>query len=324
MNCIDYLKNYQEIPYKIFYNAIKNNKLFHAYLLSGEVGSPLLEIAKFLSASIIDGNGTPFEIKDQNVYQRIKENTFGDFVYLDAKNGTVKIDDIRNLEDKFSKTAEEKYGKKIYVINGVENLSVECVNALLKFLEEPLDNTYAFLLTENEFAILPTIISRVQIIHFSTINQNILLKETEEAGISSDIAELLSFFYNSAESIIEKANDPQTIKVIEASSATIENIKDKRKLYDVIFNNVLKVCTSKVTTRQYFDYLTVFFKEALKVKNKQDTILKSYDNILKDLANFSNIEGSILKLMHSRNEINFNLNNNLLIIHTFRNIFGDI
>ena len=198
------------------------------------------------------------------------------------------------------------------------------MNALLKFLEEPLDNTYAFLLTENEFAILPTIISRVQIIHFSTINQNILLKETEEAGISSDIAELLSFFYNSAESIIEKANDPQTIKVIEASSATIKNIKDKRKLYDVIFNNVLKVCTSKVTTRQYFDYLTVFFKEALKVKNKQDTILKSYDNILKDLANFSNIEGSILKLMHSRNEINFNLNNNLLIIHTFRNIFGDI
>ena len=80
MNCIDYLKNYQEIPYKIFYNAIKNNKLFHAYLLSGEVGSPLLEIAKFLSASIIDGNEIPFEIKDQNVYQRIKENTFGDFV----------------------------------------------------------------------------------------------------------------------------------------------------------------------------------------------------------------------------------------------------
>ena len=175
MNCIDYLKKYQEIPYKIFYNAIKNNKLFHAYLLSGEVGSPLLEVAKFLSASIIDGNEVPFEIKDQNVYQRIKENTFGDFVYLDAKNGTVKIDDIRNLEDKFSKTAEEKYGKKIYVINGVENLSVECVNALLKFLEEPLDNTYAFLLTENEFAILPTIISRVQIIHFSTINQNIVL-----------------------------------------------------------------------------------------------------------------------------------------------------
>ena len=235
--------------------------------------------------------------------------------YITASNPVKVSRDLLRL-NKSLEQAKEVMRQRLRREPTSEELSI--------FLEEPLDNTYAFLLTENEFAILPTIISRVQIIHFSTINQNILLKETEEAGISSDIAELLSFFYNSAESIIEKANDHQTIKVIETSSATIKNIKDKRKLYDVIFNNVLKVCTSKVTTRQYFDYLTVFFKEALKVKNKQDTILKSYDNILKDLANFSNIEGSILKLMHSRNEINFNLNNNLLIIHTFRNIFGDI
>lgn len=323
MNCVDYLQKYQDIPYKIFYNSIKNNKLFHAYLLSGEVGSPLVEVAKFLATTIIEGNPEPFVIKDELLKKRIENNKFGDFVFLDAKEGTVKIDDIRNLETKFARTSEEKYGKKVYVINGVENLSIECINALLKFLEEPLSNTYAFLLTENEFAILPTIKSRVQIIHFQSIDQEVLINHAIEIGVERSLAEILSFFYNSSDSILEKSKDESTTKIINIAIETLKNINLKRQLFDVLFNSVLKTCNNKITIRWYFDYLIVFFKEALKLKNRQDTILKSYVNILKDLASFPNLEGAILKLMHSRNEINYNLNSNLLIIHTFRDIFGD-
>lgn len=323
MNCVEYLQKYQDIPYKIFYNSIKNNKLFHAYLLSGEVGSPLSEIAKFLAATIIEGNNEPFLIKDELLKYKIENNKYGDFIFLDAKNATVKIDDIRNLENKFSKTSEEKYGKKVYVINGIENLSTECTNALLKFLEEPLADTYAFLLTENEFAILPTIKSRVQIIHFLSIDQKILINDAIDLGVNKSLAEILSYFYNSSQSILEKSSDETTTKIIDYAIATLKNINSKRELYDTLFNSVIKNCTNKIALRWYFDYLIIFFKEALKFKNRQDTILVSYANILKDLAAFPNLEGAILKLMHARNEINYNLNGNLLIIHTFRDIFGD-
>ena len=53
MDCVNYLKKYQEIPYNIFKNALENNRFFHAYLLSGPTGTPIFEIAKFLSKCLL-------------------------------------------------------------------------------------------------------------------------------------------------------------------------------------------------------------------------------------------------------------------------------
>ena len=91
-----------------------------------------------------------------------------------------------------------------------------------------------------------------------------------------------------------------------------------------LYNNVIKVIKDKITARMYFDFLIIFFKEALKHKYNKDTILKNYDNILKDLAEIDSLENSILAFMNSRNEISYNLNLNLLIIHTFESVFGEI
>lgn len=325
MDYINYLETYQEVPYKIFYNAIKNNRLFHAYLLVGENGTPLGEIAKYLSASIIlkEEGEEPFNVESKNGYDRILSNTFGDFIYLDAKNDSVKIDQIRDLEERFSKTAQEKYGIKVAVINGAENLGVDSSNALLKFLEEPLPNTYIFLLTENEYALLPTIKSRVQTIHFNNLNQELLLKEANEYGDLPKEAEIISFFYNDSELIAEKSHDEGTLKLINLVVTTLEKAKNPRLVMDEIYNSVLKQIKDKISARLFFDYIIVFFKEALKYKNGRNTILNSYDNILKDLSNLNNLDNSIIVLMHSRNELNFNLNINLLIIETMKSIFGE-
>ena len=56
MDCVNYLKKYQEIPYNIFKNALENNRFFHAYLLSGPTGTPIFEIAKFLSKCLLNNN----------------------------------------------------------------------------------------------------------------------------------------------------------------------------------------------------------------------------------------------------------------------------
>ena len=52
--------------------------------------------------------------------------------------------------DSFDKTALEDKGIMIYVLNLVETMTPIAVNSLLKFLEEPGNNIYAFLTTENE------------------------------------------------------------------------------------------------------------------------------------------------------------------------------
>lgn len=322
MNYVEYLKKYQDIAYKVFYNSLLNDRLFHAYLLCGEDGTPLEQISKFLSACIISKGKKPFEIEDSNVEKRIFNDTFGDFVYLDAKNSSVKIDDIRNLEDKFARTSEEIYGKKIYVINGVENLSNDASNALLKFLEEPAEDTYAFLLTENEFKLLPTIKSRTQIIHFFNIDQNYLVEEAVSLGAIREDAEILSFFYNNEELIKEKSLEKDVMNLINLSVNTFKFANSKNNLLDLLFNEIIKNVSNKIALRFYFDYLLTFYKEALKFKNNQDIILKSYVMILKEISKQENLESSILTLMDARNEVSFNPNPSLLLFHTIRSVFG--
>ena len=70
MNYVEYLKIYQKIPYKIFENALYQKKIFHAYLLVGEKGTPLLNISKFLAASIIDPDSSPFVPEDSLILKR--------------------------------------------------------------------------------------------------------------------------------------------------------------------------------------------------------------------------------------------------------------
>ena len=58
-------------------------------------------------------------------------------------------------------------GRRVYIIYGFERLSTTISNKILKFLEEPQEGIYAILLTENFEKILPTIVSRCQIMNFS-------------------------------------------------------------------------------------------------------------------------------------------------------------
>ena len=78
---------------------------------------------------------------------------------------------------------------------------------LLKFLEEPLSETYAFLTTENDKRILPTVLSRVQTVHFSLLPQEDLIHQALSLEVDEKEAEILSFFYNDAELIKENKDN---------------------------------------------------------------------------------------------------------------------
>lgn len=323
MDYAKYLKEHQPVVYKIFERALINNKLFHAYLFVGELGTPLIDVASFIAASIIDENASPFVDEDSIIYKRIQNGSYNDFVLLDTSKNDVKIDEIRNLEAQFAKTAVERVGIKVYIINLVENLSVSATNSLLKFLEEPEDNTYAFLLTNNEFRLLPTIRSRVQTIHFSLLNQYELIKDAIALEVPEDDAQLLSFFYNNPETILEKQEDKNYQLLKENVITILSSIKNHSKLMNYVLNTTVKKIKDKQACREFFDYLNVFFKEALKKKHDSNYILSKYDKILTELVSLPNLEDAIFLLMNARNEISYNLNTSLLIVHTLQTIFGD-
>ncbi len=322
MDCVNYLKKYQEIPYNIFKNALENNRFFHAYLLSGPTGTPIFEIAKFLSKCLLN-NKHELKEEDNIISKTVENRTYPDLIIIDTKKEQVKIDDIRRIEDKFSQTSINQLGIKIYIINLIENLRPNEANALLKFLEEPLDNTYAILTTENEYSILPTILSRTEIVRFSSINKNDLIDECIKLGVNKKDAEILTFFQNDASMIKEEIENEDYLEVKKYVENFINLLPNKEKLRFFVLNEINPNLKSKIQIRLFIDLLIIYLKEANKMKLKENIIIgESKDKLNVIISNVNSIDDAILKLMNYRYELSYNLNSQLLFLNLIESIFG--
>lgn len=322
MDCVNYLKKYQEIPYNIFKNALENNRFFHAYLLSGPTGTPIFEIAKFLSKCLLN-NKHELKEEDNIISKTVENRTYPDLIIIDTKKEQVKIDDIRRIEDKFSQTSINQLGIKIYIINLIENLRPNEANALLKFLEEPLDNTYAILTTENEYSILPTILSRTEIVRFSSVNKNDLIDECIKLGVNKKDAEILTFFQNDASMIKEEIENENYLEVKQYVENFINLLPNKDKLRFFVLNEINPNLKSKIQIRLFIDLLIIFLKEANKMKLKENIIIgESKDKLNVIISNVNSIDDAILKLMNYRYELSYNLNSQLLFLNLIESIFG--
>ena len=322
MDCVNYLKKYQEIPYNIFKNALENNRFFHAYLLSGPTGTPIFEIAKFLSKCLLN-NKHELKEEDNIISKTVENGTYPDLIIIDTKKEQVKIDDIRRIEDKFSQTSINQLGIKIYIINLIENLRPNEANALLKFLEEPLDNTYAILTTENEYSILPTILSRTEIVRFSSVNKNDLIDECIKLGVNKKDAEILTFFQNDASMIKEEIENEDYLEVKKYVENFINLLPNKDKLRFFVLNEINPNLKSKIQIRLFIDLLIIYLKEANKIKLKENIIIgESKDKLNVIISNVNSIDDAILKLMNYRYELSYNLNSQLLFLNLIESIFG--
>ena len=322
MDCVNYLKKYQEIPYNIFKNALENNRFFHAYLLSGPTGTPIFEIAKFLSKCLLNNK---HELKEENniISKTVENGTYPDLIIIDTKKEQVKIDDIRRIEDKFSQTSINQLGIKIYIINLIENLRPNEANALLKFLEEPLDNTYAILTTENEYSILPTILSRTEIVRFSSVNKNDLIDECIKLGVNQKDAEILTFFQNDASMIKEEIKNEDYLEAKKYVENFINLLPNKEKLRFFVLNEINPNLKNKIQIRLFIDLLIIYLKEANKMKLKENIIIgESKDKLNVIISNVNSIDDAILKLMNYRYELSYNLNSQLLFLNLIESIFG--
>lgn len=131
-------------------NAIKNNKIAHAYLLTGPRGVGKTSVARIIAHAV-----------NQLEYS---EDTHLDIIEIDAASNR-RIDDIRDLRDKVH-IAPVSATYKVYIIDEVHMLTGESFNALLKTLEEPPEHAIFILATTEVHKVPATIISRTQRFHF--------------------------------------------------------------------------------------------------------------------------------------------------------------
>ncbi|MFA5839783.1 MAG: DNA polymerase III subunit gamma/tau [Candidatus Margulisiibacteriota bacterium] len=168
-------------------NAIKNNRLAHAYLFTGPRGTGKTSAARILAKALNCEKGpTPSPCGQCDQCTKIRDGHSVNVIEIDAASNR-GIDEIRELREKVRYSpVEGRY--KVYIIDEVHMLTPEAFNALLKTLEEPPSHT-VFVLATTELQKVPlTIASRCQRLDFGRINlpeiENHLQKIAEAEGFT--------------------------------------------------------------------------------------------------------------------------------------------
>jgi len=157
-------------------NALKNDRVTHAYLFAGPRGTGKTSTAKVFAKSLNCANpSADFEpCGECNSCQRIEKGNSLDVIEIDAASNR-GIDEIRELREKVKfYPGEGKY--KVYIIDEVHMLTKGAFNALLKTLEEPPESVVFILATTEPHDVITTIMSRCQRFDFTLLTLTNLKK----------------------------------------------------------------------------------------------------------------------------------------------------
>lgn len=157
-------------------NAIKNNRIAHAYLFTGSRGVGKTTTARIFAKALNCENPSYAEPCNKcNMCRDIQNLQSMDIIEIDGASNR-GIDEIRTLRESV-KYAPTRGKYKIYIIDEVHMLTKESFNAFLKTLEEPPEHTIFIFATTDVHKVPLTIISRCQRFDFRRIQMH-TIKET--------------------------------------------------------------------------------------------------------------------------------------------------
>lgn len=179
-------------------HSLQNNRLAHAYLFTGPKGAGKKQMALHLAKSLFCQEREHDACGACLACRRIDAGNHPDVRLLAPDGASIKIDQIRDLQKEMAMRAVESR-HKVYIIEHVDKMTTQAANSLLKFLEEPPAGVLAVLLTEHSNAILPTILSRCQIVPFSPLSADEIAKQLHASGVAEGMARTASHITTNVE-----------------------------------------------------------------------------------------------------------------------------
>ena len=278
-----------EKEYNDLLNRYESNNLPNSILIHGLSGIGKRTFLNKLVKNIIN-----IEFKDNNVDHHLnlfKNNTHPNIKIIekeiDSKTGKIKtnitIDQIRRLKTFLNSTSIIQNSSKIVIIDSADYLNISSANSMLKILEEPKENTYIFLISNQISLLLPTIRSRCLKIKFNTHNltnfTNIIKNNIDEIS-NEEINFYFELTYGSpGTTILYYNNDFLDIFQLSIKCLLSNDLDDDK----INLSNIL----SKLTNDEFNNYLSML-KFILIVANKLK--VNRDDKSLVNMPNYLELE----------------------------------
>ena len=157
------------------------------------------------------------------------------------------------------------------------------MNTLLKMLEEPTEGIYALFTTKNKNRILPTVLSRCQVIEIKPDSRENIIKHLIDLDIPNEAAAIISYLSNDldeAKNLYDERFEYMQVQV----KNFIEDLYFKRN--NLIINvqtNLLKKYKERNDIKLFLNMLLLAIKDVFHVKHNQKIIFKSSYELFKQI-----------------------------------------
>ncbi len=306
-------------------NAIKLDKISHAYIIEGERYSGKEFIARIFAAALqCEKGGVDPCMECHSCKQAVSMNHPDIIKVMHEKPNSIGVDDIRAQVANDVVIKPYSGPKKIYIINEGEKMTVAAQNALLKTLEEPPAYTVIFILTTNVETLLPTIVSRCVVLAMKPVEdekvKRFLMDSMDLPDYKAEVCAAFSRGNIGKARMLAMSEEFDNIKA-EAVSL-MKNIKDM-EIHEIV-TAIKKIGDYSMDISDYLDMLSVWYRDVLLYKATNDLnhlIFKEEVQYIRKAAKLSTYEGieNIIEMLDKTKQrlaanVNFDLAMELLLL----------
>lgn len=275
------LFKYQSEAMKLLLNSYEKNKMVHAYLIDAEEGSGAKDIVLYMAKKMLckKSDAPCMNCSD---CKSIDSNNNLNFLDIAPVNDTIRKEQIENLIHEFSMSSADERAQ-IYLIEDADKMNSSAQNSLLKFLEEPNPNHYAFLTTTNYKKLLDTIVSRCQLIHLKPVPRQYLIDKLLDCGIELDISYIVSYLTSDLDVAMKYIEEGKITNFLNVALKIVDkDLKEKDPYIEYYRNKILfNEEKDKNYHRFFLDILILIYQELLKklVGDKSDYFSEILENV---------------------------------------------
>lgn len=275
--------------------AIRNDKVSHAYILSGERGMGKKTIAKAFAMTLLCERSSSEPCMECHSCRQFLSDNHPDVIWVThEKPASIGVDDIRTQINDTIDIRPYSSKFKIYIIDEAEKMTAQAQNALLKTIEEPPAYAILMLLTTNQELFLPTILSRCVKLKLKPLQDDVVIRYLEEKqGVSEEDAHVDAAF---ARGNLGKAVELSSSEEFPAFRSEMFHLLSQMHTMDTaeMLEWIVKLVKDYPDLTQVLDFLQIWYRDVLTFKVTKDLnslVFKSEYGLINEYSDKSSYPG---------------------------------